>query len=506
MEYLYYISVFLVLYVLTQRIIHKIQNLPPSPFPAIPIIGHLYLTKKPLHRSLTQLSDKHGPLLYLWFGSRPVLVVSSKSAAEECFTKNDVIFANRPHLLVGKYFGYNYSSIAWGSYGDKWRNFRRISSIELLSTHRLNMLSHIRVDEVRELINHVSRIVNEDPGRVIELELRSVFIKFIFNVMTRMICGKRFYDWNNASESIEAKRFEDLVKETGRIVGQEAMSDFVPLIRRFAWKGVEKRYAELHRKRDQFIQDLIDGFRQTGSDNSSSGGKDKSLIQILLSLQEEEPENYTDETIRSLMNSLLHAGTNTSVETLEWAMSLLLNNPEILKKAQYEIEKRVGQDRLINESDVSELPYLQNIIKETLRMHPAAPLLLPHESSENCTVGGYHIPRGTMLLVNLCAIQNNPEVWEEPQLFRPERFEVGAEKDGFKLMPFGTGRRACPGEGLALRVVGLTLGSIIQSFDWERVSDELVDMTESSGVTTPKAQPLIAKCSPRTSHNASKIK
>lgn len=179
-------------------------------------------------------------------------------------------------------------------------------------------------------------------------------------------------------------------------------------------------------------------------------------------------------------------------------MSLLLNHPQVLKRAQNEIDKVVGNDRLVDESDVVNLPYLRCIINETLRLCPPGPLLVPHESSEDCVIGGYNIPRGTMLLVNQWAIHHDPKLWTDPEMFKPERFEgLEGTRDGFKLMPFGSGRRSCPGEGLAVRVIGSTLGLLIQCFDWERLSEKMVDMSEAPGLTMPKAEPLVAKCKPR---------
>lgn len=183
---------------------------------------------------------------------------------------------------------------------------------------------------------------------------------------------------------------------------------------------------------------------------------------------------------------------------MEWALSLLLNNPEALQRARKEIDDRLGHERLMEEVDLAHLPYLRGVIKETLRMYPAGPLLVPHESSKECSVGGYRIPKGTMLLVNIWAIQNDPKIWVDPGAFKPERFEdVEGNRDGFRFFPFGSGRRACPGEALAIRIVGLALGSLIQCFDWERVDERLVDMTEGAALTLPKAQPLVAKCRPR---------
>lgn len=184
-------------------------------------------------------------------------------------------------------------------------------------------------------------------------------------------------------------------------------------------------------------------------------------------------------------------------------MSLLLNHPHIITKARSEIENLTGEKRHVEESDLERLPYLQCVIKETLRMYPVGPLLVPHESSADCRVGGYHIPRGTMLLVNAWAIQNDGKNWEDPAVFKPERFLVddaaaaAGVGDGLRYMPFGAGRRGCPGEGLALRVVGLVLGSLIQCFEWERIGEEMVDMAEGTGLTMPKAHHLQAKCTPR---------
>ncbi|KAK2660185.1 hypothetical protein Ddye_006718 [Dipteronia dyeriana] len=491
---------FAALYMLTNHLIKKIKNLPPSPFSTLPIIGHLYLFKKPLHRSLSKISSKYGPILFLKFGSRPVLVVSSPSAAEDCFSKNDVVFANRPRLLAGKYLGSNYTSLSWVPYGDHWRNLRRISSLEILSTNRLQALSSIRMDEVKSLIQRLYRNQNQ------EVEMKPVFFEFTLNVMMRMIAGKRYDgDENDAGNYEESKRIQEIVTETFRLGGAVNVVDFLPVLKWVGFGGVEMRLMVLGKKRDRFMQDLIEKHRTKMDSNKSEdclldGDRKKSMIEVLLSLQESEPQCYSDEIISSLMIVLLTAGTDTSAGTMEWAMSLLLNNPNILKKAQTEIDNIIGLDHLINESDLAKLPYLNCIINETLRMFPAAPLSVPRESSEDCNVGGYHVPRGTMLLVNMWGIQNDPKIWEDPGNFRPERFEgfEGKKSDGLKLLAFGSGRRSCPGDRLATRMVGLALGSLLQCFEWERISEEMVDMTEGNGVTLPMAHPLQAKCRPRT--------
>ncbi|OWM70821.1 cytochrome P450 81Q32-like isoform X2 [Punica granatum] len=499
MFFLYFL-LFIAFYAIARHLIHKIRNLPPSPFPTLPVLGHLHLLKKPLHCTLAAISLRHGPILLLQFGSRRVLVIASPSAAEECLSKNDIIFANRPHLLAGKYIGYNYTSLAWSSYGEHWRNLRRIASLELLSSHRLNNLSGIRAEEVTTLVKRLAR--KDDQARPVEM--KTALFELMMNVMMRMIAGKRYYGENVAEAELEeAKKFREIVTETFRIGGATNVGEFLPVLRKIGFKGVEKELQALQAKRDSFMHSLVEQHKREakgGEDPNPEGEKNKTLIEVLLSLQESEPEYYKDVTIRSIMSVLLAAGTDTSAATMEWAMSLLLNHPKVLKKAQAEIDNVVGSDRLVKESDLTRLPYLHCIINETLRMYPAGPLMVPHESSEECHVGGYRVPGGTMLLINLYSIQRDPKHWPDPEKFKPERFEgMEGVKDGHKMMPFGSGRRGCPGENLALRMVGMTLGSLIQCFEWGRISKDLVDMTEGTGLTMPRARPLMAECRPRES-------
>ena len=198
------------------------------------------------------------------------------------------------------------------------------------------------------------------------------------------------------------------------------------------------------------------------------------------------------------MQDILIAGIDTSAVTLQWALSHLLNNPIVLDKAKAEIDSYIGQERMVNEVDLSSLSYLQGIISETLRLSPPGPLLVPHCASEDCKIGGYDVPRNTIVLINAWAIHRDPNVWEDAGSFKPERHvnAVGFE-NSYKLLPFGLGRRACPGMAMAQRVVGLTLASLIQCFEWKKMSNLLVDMREGEGLTMPKVESLVAKCRPR---------
>ncbi|KAI8018927.1 Cytochrome P450 81Q32 [Camellia lanceoleosa] len=489
---LYYVSLSLLLLFVafksfSQSRPQRRRNLPPSP-PALPVIGHLHLLKPPLHRTLDRLSQKLGSVFSLRFGSRLVVVVSSPSAVEECFTKNDVVLANRPQLISGKHIGYNYTSMVTSPYGDHWRNLRRLMSLEILSTTRLNAFSSIRMDEIKLLLRNLYRNSSTDFAKV---ELKSKFSEMSFNIIMRMIAGKRYYG-EELENYEEAKEFRDLLSETFKYGGASNPNDFLPVLRWIDYGNFEKNLKRIHKRMDAFLQGLIDEHRGDKSRNS--------MIDHLLSFQESQPEYYTDEIIRGLILVIILAGTDTSAVTMEWVMSLLMNHPKVLKKARAELDTHVGQDRLVDESDLSNLHYLQDIIFETFRLFPPAPLLVPHMSSEDCTIGGFEVPRDTILLVNAWAIHRNPQVWDNPTSFKPERFK-GEEVEGYKLMPFGMGRRACPGVGLAQRVVSLGLGSLIQCFEWKRVSEKTIDLTEGKGLTMPKLEPLEAMCKPRNIMN-----
>ncbi|KAJ0982072.1 hypothetical protein J5N97_010327 [Dioscorea zingiberensis] len=433
---------------------------PPSPS-GLPFIGHLHLLKPPIHRALAHLSDLHGPILLLRFGSRSVLVVSSSSAAEECFTVNDIAFANRPLFLIGKHLGYGFTTIGWASYGPHWRNLRRISTLEIFSTHRLLSSSHLRSDEARYLVKALLRDYAGPGFHRAQLKLK--FFGLAYNVVMRMIANKRYFDEGADEGSSEAgKEFRDIIKETGSVAGASNTTDFVPLARWLDVGGYEKKLKSLKKRRDKFFQGLIEEHRarkETSSpDGQCSPAERTTVIDLLLSMQEDDPQYYSDDLVKGFVAQMLVAGTDTSSVTMEWAMSLLLNNPEALKKLRAEIDANIEQGSIMEEGDLHKLPYLQAVITETLRLHPSVPLLVPHESSQDCTVGGFHVPGGTMLIVNTWKIHRDPEIWEEPDEFKPERFLSNEGKEGLKTMPFGLGRRRCPGEALALRMVALVVG------------------------------------------------
>ncbi|KAK8572480.1 hypothetical protein V6N13_048075 [Hibiscus sabdariffa] len=489
MENLYHYLGIIFFILLTIKLLarNKTQNLPPSPF-SLPIIGHLHLIKNPLYQSLAALLSKYGPVLYLRLGCRDVLVLSSPAVVEECLTNND-IFANRPRTMAGDLLTYNYSAFVWAPYGPLWRNLRRLSVVEVLSSDSVQKFSSIREDEVANFVRRLFEVSARKDTQ--KQDMKYLFCLLVTNVMLQIVAGKRGVEDPRDTESEKTffREFKDIFFPS---LGTN-ICDFFPVLRWIGFLGIEKNMKELHRTRDEYIQNLVDGIRLKKTK------KDSSLIEKLLSLQEEDPDLCSNEVIKGMILMMFIAGTESTAVTMEWAMSLLLNHPETLHKARAEIDSQIGHDRLLTDSDLSKLPYLRCIVKETLRLYPPAPILLPHCSSEDCVVDGYEITKGTLLLVNAWAIHRDPGLWEEPTEFKPERFDNRTLEDtkGLKYLPFGLGKRACPGNTMGLRLVLLALGAAIMCFEWEKVGSDKVDMTPGGGIIISKAKLLEALCRPR---------
>ncbi|KAK1554083.1 hypothetical protein Q3G72_007574 [Acer saccharum] len=289
----------------------------------------------------------------------------------------------------------------------------------------------------------------------------------------RMVAGKRCFEDDELDLEITKGKLDDLVEMFGPIV-TVALGDYFPFLRWLTYYGEERRLLKIHKRKDTFIQALLDAHQNTTSSFTSVDDRKTSqtIIDVMLKLKESEPEFYTTYAIKGMIQAMLIAGTHTTATTMERVVSDLISHPDVLQNARDEIDNHVGNSRLINDTDLTELPYLHCIINETLRLSPGG-VLPPRESSEDCIVGGYHIPRGTQLLVNTMVVHRDPELWKEPDRYMPERFLESEEgKERFKYIAFGIGRRICPGEGLGMRVMALSLGTLIQCFDLEEATDE----------------------------------
>ncbi|ESQ41010.1 hypothetical protein EUTSA_v10016031mg [Eutrema salsugineum] len=485
MENLFFIffsftATFFFFFIIAKFLWSQNPKLPPSPTP-LPIIGHLHLIKKnPLPQALHLLSSNYGPVLFLKFGCRPVLILSSPDSIEDCFTNHDQTLANRPRTITSDHFSYGYKNFGFAPYGDLWRTLRRLSTLEFFSSASLHKNSFIRNEEVSHLCSILFRL-SRDSRKV---DLKYQFTLLTAHVILRLVSGNRGVE---ESDPESEKRFLDDFKS--RFFSSMSMNvcDYFPVLRWIGFKGLEKRVMEMQRMRDEYLQRLIDEIREKKFHSTGS------VVEKFLRLQETEPEFYSDDVIKGIIVLMFNAGTDTSPVVMEWAMSVLLNHPDKLEKLREEIKSNVKHNGLIQDSDLSSLPYLRCVIYETLRLYPAAPLLLPHYSSKRFNLGDYEIPENTMLLVNAWAVHRDGKLWEDADVFKPERFEgfVG-DRDGFRFLPFGVGRRACPGAGFGMRTVALAVGALVQCFEWEKLEEGDVDMRPVFGVAMAKAEPLVA--------------
>ncbi|KAL6012488.1 hypothetical protein ACLOJK_002977 [Asimina triloba] len=444
------------------------------------------------------MADKLGPAFMLRLGLRPTLVVSSWEVAKECFTTNDKVFASRPGITAGKLLGYNYAMFGFAPYGPYWREMRKIATLEVLSNRQLESLKHIRANEVG-----MSAIDDGDEAMVGNLT---------FNVTNMMVAGKRCFGTNIAGNEEEARRFRHGISELLRLTGVFVAGDSLTFLEWLDLEGHERAMKETAKELDGVLEVWLEEHRVRRA-SGEVGVND--FMDVLISITEEAQISGYD---RTPLSRLIHCcnltvkfhylwaiilgGTDTTAVTLVWALTLLLNNPQALEKAQDELDRHVGRDRRVDESDIKDLVYLQAIAKETMRLYPAAPLSVPHEAAEDCFVGGYHIPAGTQLLTNIWKLHRDPNVWSDPWEFRPERFltshaDLDVRGQHFEYIPFGSGRRSCTGISFALQVLHLSLANLMHGFDLATPGNEAVDMTESIGLTMPKEKPLEVFFSPR---------
>ncbi|KAG6509700.1 cytochrome P450 81Q32-like [Zingiber officinale] len=446
----------------------------------LPVVGHLYLLirHRYLHHALACLSDRYGPSpLLLYFGSRRTLVVSSSAAVRQCFTYLDLNFTNRPMLLSGIHLNYNCTTMITLPYGPEWINLRRFAALHIFSPAHLQAFSQLLSNRLRVLLRSLFRGGGEGEGFQ-QVDWRWRMKEVVLDSLMEMIIGRR-----QKGEGNELVRMIDEAFQMSAVVSPEELLPWL------SWMGTRRQMQRLEKELDAQLQGMVDEKR---GERAAEGDRKQSMMDMML-----DDPHYTDTTIKGMVQNMLLAGTDTTTTTLEWAMALLLNHSHLLQKLHREIEAHVGHSRLVDPSDLPSLRCVTNVIKETLRLYPPGPLLVPRESVADCEVGGVAVPRGTMLIVNAHKLHRDPELWEEPMQFKPERFEREGEGKGHKYVPFGCGRRRCPGEAMALSSIGLVLASLVQCFEWKRVGEEEVDLTEEPGFTVPLATPLLALCKPR---------
>nr|AKI33848.1 cytochrome P450 76AD1-like protein [Acleisanthes lanceolata] len=486
------VIIFLTFHVMKLLLSSNKAKLPPGPRP-LPIIGNIFeLGEKP-HRSFANLAKIHGPLITLKLGSITTIVVSSSEVAKEMFLKNDQALANRTIPDSVRAGNHDKLSMSWLPVSQKWRNLRKISAVQLLSSQRLDASQAHRQAKVEQLIEYVKEC--SKIGQCVDIG------RVAFTTSLNLLSNTFFSQELASFDSNNAQEFKQLMWCIMEEIGRPNYADYFPILGYVDPFGVRRR---LSRYFDQLIEVFQQIIRERLSKDNKIADNNNDILATLLDLYKQN-ELSMDE-INHLLVDIFDAGTDTTASTLEWAMSELIKNPPIMARAQAEVRQatssRGGAMMVkVQESDINNLPYIQAIIKESLRLHPPTVFLLPRKADVDVQLYGYVVPKNAQVLVNLWAIGRDPNVWPDPEVFRPERFmdcEIDVKGRDFELLPFGAGRRICPGLSLAYRMLNLMLANLIHSFDWklpdvgEKSGSDLdgFDMDEKFGITLQKVKPL----------------
>ncbi|KAJ7951500.1 Cytochrome P450 [Quillaja saponaria] len=470
-------------------------NLPPGPKPW-PIIGNLNLISSLPHKSIHDLSQKYGPIMQLRFGSFPVIVGSSVEMAKTILKIQDVNFAGRPKIAAGKYTTYNYSDITWSPYGPYWRQARKMCIMELFSAKRLESYEYIRKEEMNALLISLCKSSN------IPILLKDQLSNVSLNVISRMVLGKKYTD-ESENSIVTPEEFKKMLDELFLLSGVLNIGDSIPWLDFLDLQGYIKRMKALSKKFDRFLEHVLDEHIER-----KKGVKDYvavDMVDVLLQFSEDPSLEVKLERhgIKAFTQDLIAGGTESSAVTVEWAISEILKKPEIFMKATDELDKVIGRERWVEEKDIDNLPYIDAIVKETMRLHPVAPMLVPRLAREDSIISGYDIPKGTRVLVNVWTIGRDPTLWDNPNEFCPERFigkDIDVKGQDFELLPFGSGRRMCPGYSLGIKVIQSSLANLLHGFTWSLPGDmkkEDLNMDEIFGLSTPRKIPLLTVAEPR---------
>ncbi|XP_065880310.1 6,7,8-trihydroxycoumarin synthase-like [Euphorbia lathyris] len=481
------LSLPIILIFLTQN--HKTKtnlHLPPGPR-GLPIIGNLHqLDNSTLHHHLWKLSEKFGPLMSLRLGSLKVLVVSSAETAKQVLKTHDLIFCSRPSFIGQQKLSYNGLDLAFAPYDSYWREIRKICVVHLFNSNRVQSFRPVREFEVSHMIKKISDLATSDKA----VNLSEVMMYLTSTIICRVAFGKRYEE-----EGIERSRFQGLLADTQALFMSFFVGDYFPgfgfVDKLTGLRSVlEKNFHDFDVFYEQIIQEHLDPNRLKP--------EQEDILDVLLEIWKDRSfkVQLTFDHIKAVLMNVFVGGTDTSAATVVWAMTFLMKNPKSMKKVQDEVRNIVKNKGFVDEDEAQNLPYLKAVVKETMRLQPTAPLLVPREVSEDCKLEGYDIQAKTVVYVNAYAIGRDPQVWKNPQEFCPERF-IGSSIDikgqDYELIPFGAGRRICPGMVMGISTVELSLANLLYKFNWEMpvgIQRGDLDMDAQPGITMHKKNAL----------------
>ncbi|KAJ6362929.1 hypothetical protein OIU78_003173 [Salix suchowensis] len=469
------------------------EGRPPGP-PGWPVIGNLFDLGSMPHRTLTDMRQKYGHIIWLRLGAMNTMVVLSATAAAELFKNHDLSFADRTITETMRAHGYDQGSLALAPYGSFWRVLRRLVTVDMIVTKRINETTSIRrkcVDDMLQWIEEESCKAGRGAGIHVS---RFVFL-MTFNLFGNLLLSRDLLD----PESKAGSEFFDAMTGLMEWSGHANLADFFPWLRRLDLQGLRKKMERDLGKAMEIASKFV---KERVEDKKVTNDSRKDFLDVLLEFRgsgkDDEPDKLSERDLNIFILEIFMAGSETTSSTIEWALTELLCNPESMIRVKAELARVIRANKKVEESDTENLPFLQAVVKETLRLHPPIPFLVPRRAVQDTDFMGYHIPKNTQVLVNAWAIGRDPDAWDDPSCFMPERF-IGTKVDyrgqHLEFIPFGAGRRICAGLPLAHRVLHLILGSLLHHFDWEfeaNVNPASVDRKDRLGITVRKSEPLMA--------------
>uniref|UniRef100_A0A803PPV0 Cytochrome P450 n=1 Tax=Cannabis sativa TaxID=3483 RepID=A0A803PPV0_CANSA len=458
------------------------SKLPPGPW-RLPLVGNLhqlllgYSSSSSSYEVFSDLAKKHGPFMYLEIGQVPTVIVSSPEYAKEIMRTHDVVFASRPRTLAAQIIGYDCTDIAFAPYGDYWRQLRKICMQALFSPKRVQSLEPIREKEVFNTLQHI--IANSN-----KLNFTQMVTNLSYSIVSRAAFGEKSSDHDE---------FISIVEEDIKVAGGFEFGELFPSLRFLDWTSRPK-YESLKQRSSRILEKIIK--QHMINQNNEKSEEEQDLVDVLLKYHNKANLGLTLDNIKGVIWDIFEAGSETTAVTEDWAMVELMRNPIMMKKAQDEVREVFGRKGLVDKTSIHEMKYLKLIIKETLRLHPPAPFLLPRENSEKCEINGYEIPNGTRVLVNVWGIGRHAKYWNEPESFIPERFDdssIDFKGNNFEYIPFGAGRRICPGITFGVVSLEYSLALMLYHFDWKLpngMKPQDLDMSELFGIAVRRKDDL----------------
>ncbi|KAG0628390.1 hypothetical protein M758_1G023200 [Ceratodon purpureus] len=478
----------------------RLSKLPPGPFqwPFLGSLPHLLLTagvrsSSRLREKVSALATKHGPIMFLQIADTKILVISSGVLAKEVLVGHDAEFYFRPRCSVGKYLGFNFTDIAFAEGRHHWY-LRKLCDTRLFSPECFVSNLHFQKKEAKKMLHSIW----EASQRGEDISVRETVTTFVRNSLCGMLLGTAHLDIENISIKFSEETLNMLLDETISVAGEVTLSDLAPGLKWLDLCGREEKMKDLNLRLKAYFQEILD-------DRSHRVNKDEpeSLVDVLLSLDDDD--KLSNEAIVGILVDTLIGGVYPISATIEWALTELVRHPALLEQVQMEMIDVVGPYKIVDESEFPQISFFQAIVKETLRLHPTVPMSLPHMNKVATPIGQYEIPANTSVVIDYSAIGRDPEIWNKPLHFDPRRFtdtDAASQIDTFKLLPFGYGRRGCPGANLGVILLQLGLAYLVQGFDWAPIGGQLphdYDVKESSGLVCFRSTPLTLRATPRLS-------